>query len=132
MFQVLFVFMIQWNFLKLETGIIDSLSRQWSGIEEVVILNFRKILLKFAFFFENSWIVSFSELNDDYWPKKLLSLAHELVDQTPEKKMVLNFFHSKIWTSFKFCYHFFLYDWITNQARKLTDCRVEPHHGKYS
>ena len=24
MFQVLFVFMIQWNFLKLETGIIDS------------------------------------------------------------------------------------------------------------
>ena len=40
--------MSQWNYLKLEIGILDSLWRQWNGFEDFNILNFSKISFKFA------------------------------------------------------------------------------------
>ena len=40
--------MSQWNHLKLEIGIVDSLLRQWNGFEDIFILIFSKILLNFA------------------------------------------------------------------------------------
>ena len=36
------------NYLKLEIEILGSLFRQWNGFEDFNILNFGKILLKFA------------------------------------------------------------------------------------
>ena len=43
--------MSQWNYLKLEIGMLDSPLRQWNGSEDFNILNFSKILLKFAIVF---------------------------------------------------------------------------------
>ena len=43
--------MSQWNHLKLEIVILDSLLRQWNGFKDF-ILNFSKILLKFAIVFK--------------------------------------------------------------------------------
>ena len=42
--------MSQWNYIKLEIGIQDSLLRQWNGFEDSNNLNFSKIVLKFAIF----------------------------------------------------------------------------------
>ena len=44
--------MSQWNYLKLEIGVMDSLLRQWNGFEDFNIVNFIKILLKFAIVFK--------------------------------------------------------------------------------
>ena len=64
--------MSQWNYLKLEIGILDSLMRQLNGFEDFSIFIFGKILLKFVIVFQNFWIfLSFSEFNDHYWPTKL-------------------------------------------------------------
>ena len=44
--------MSQWNNLKIEIEILDSLLRQWGGFEDFNILIFSKILLKFAIVFK--------------------------------------------------------------------------------
>ena len=44
--------MSQWNYLKLEIGILDSFLRHWIGFEDLIILNFSKILLKLAIVFK--------------------------------------------------------------------------------
>ena len=36
------------NYFRLEVGMLDSLLRQWNGSEDANIMNFSKILLKFA------------------------------------------------------------------------------------
>ena len=69
--------------------ILDSLLRQWNGFEDFIVLNFSKILLKFAIVFN---FFSFSEFNDHYWPTKLLGLSDGLLDRTPDSKGVLNIF----------------------------------------
>ena len=44
----------QRNYLKLEIGVLDSFLRQWNGFdnENFDIMNFSKILLKFAIVFK--------------------------------------------------------------------------------
>ena len=42
----------QWNYLKLEIRILDSLLRQWNGFEDFNILIFSKIFLDFATVFK--------------------------------------------------------------------------------
>ena len=44
--------MSQWNYLKLETVLLDSLLRQLNGFEDLNILNFSKMLLKFEIVFK--------------------------------------------------------------------------------
>ena len=60
--------MNQWNYLELEIGILVSLLKQWNGFEDFNILNFSKILLKFAIvfkIFDNFCLFAFS---DHCWP----------------------------------------------------------------
>ena len=71
--------------------ILDSLLRQWNGSQGIFVLNFSKILLKFAFF---SISLSFSELNDHYWPTKLFKSQRWITWQNFwDQKMVLIFFY---------------------------------------
>ena len=45
--------MSKWNYLKPEIGILDSVLRQWNGFEDFIILNYSKILIKFAVVFKD-------------------------------------------------------------------------------
>ena len=51
MFQV-YGSLSQWNFLKQEIGILDSLLIKWNGFEDFNILNFSTILLNSAIVFK--------------------------------------------------------------------------------
>ena len=63
------IFMNQLNYSTIETGILDSLLKQWNGFEDFNILNFNKILLKFATVFK--FLKSSVLFWDHYCPTKL-------------------------------------------------------------
>ena len=87
---------------RLEKGILDSLMRQWNGFDDINILNFSDVLIKFALFFV------------------LFSLADELLDRTPETKIGFELFYCKIW---KFCL-FECYDLFTRLENKNLRSRI--------
>ena len=92
----LWIFMSQWNYFRLKTGILDTLLRQWSGFEDINILNLSKILLKFAIVFKMfEYFLSFSEFNDHYWPTKLFRFCRWLFDRIPVTKKGFDFFTAK-------------------------------------
>ena len=51
MFQV-YGSLSQWNYLKQEIGILDSLLIKWNGFEDFNVLNFSTILLNSAIVFK--------------------------------------------------------------------------------
>ena len=97
--------MSQWNYLKLEIGILDCLLRQQQGFEDFISLNFSKILLKFAFVFKIlESFCHFLSLTIITGQRSFSSLADGLRDITQETKTVLNIVTKKSGSiSFKFC-----------------------------
>ena len=101
-------------------------------LKKLLSLVFSKILLKFAIIskiFE--YLCPFLSLTIISGQQNVLGcVADGLHDRTPEKKMVLSFFHCEIWKlSFS---HFFLFDLINNKARKLEVAESLSRHGKCS
>ena len=61
-----------WNYFRLQTGILNSLLRQWNGSGDINILIFSKSLWKFAIVSKIfQCFLSFSEFNDHYRPLKI-------------------------------------------------------------
>ena len=86
MFQV-YGTLSQWNYLKLEIGLLDSLWRQWNGLENFIILNCSKILLKFAIVFKCfEYFCPFLSLTIITGQQKFSSVADGLLDIAPETK----------------------------------------------
>ena len=96
--------MSQRNYVKLETGILDSLSRQLSFFEGF-FLNFSKILLKFPIIFKIfEYSCPFLSLTIIYGQRSISSLAYRLIDLTAETKNSFEQFRCELWKLFfKFC-----------------------------
>ena len=93
--------MSQWNYLKLEIGLLDSLLWQRNSFEAFNILIFSKILLKFTIVFKVFWIfLSFSSLAIITGQWSFSNLADGLLDITPEIKSSFEPFHCEIWKHF--------------------------------
>ena len=114
MFQV-YGSLSQWNYLRLQIWILDTLSRQWSDFEEINILNFSKIL-KFAIVFKMF----------EFFCPFFSSLADGLLEITQETQNSVEHFHCEIWKLFLNFARFsqiskisFLLDLFTNKARNL-------------
>ena len=116
--------MSQWNYSKLEIGIIDNLMRQWIGFEDFKILNSSNIL-KFAIVIKVFEFFCSSSLTIITGQRSFSSLSDWLLDITPETKICFEPSYCKIWKLFKnfsiFCkfLKYQLFDLITNKARKL-------------
>ena len=97
----LWIFMSQWNLLNLEIGILGNLLRQLNGFEDFNILNFSKILLKFAIVFKIfECFCPFLNLTIIIGQRGFWSLAVGLLDITLETKVNFELFHRKIWKLF--------------------------------
>ena len=105
---------------------------EWCS-EDNNVMNFSKILLKFAVVFKIfAYFFPFLSLTIITGQRSLLSLANGLNDKHPDSKRFLNIFFSAICGNFssEFCtFSFFRYDLVTNKAKS---CSVESHHGKNS
>ena len=91
----------QWNYFRLETGILDNLMRQGNGSYDIIVLNFSKILFTFAIFFDIFSIFFFCpflSLTTITGQRNFSSLGDGLLDRTFETKMVLIFFIAKLKT----------------------------------
>ena len=96
-FSSVCIFMSQWNYFRLDTGILDNLLRQWNGFWDTLILTFRK-MLKFAIVLKIFQYLSFSESSDRYWGQRnFLSLGDGLLDWTFETKNGFELFVQRSW-----------------------------------
>ena len=95
--------MSQWNYLKLEIGIMDTLLRQWIGFEDFKILNSSNILKEICNFFPFPSLTiitgqrSFSSLSD--WLRDITSETKKLfwtfLLQNPEAfKIIFQYFEN--------------------------------------
>ena len=83
----------QWNYLKLEIGILDSLLRQWYGFEYFNILNFSNIFLQFAIVFKSfEYFCTFLSLTTITGQRSFSSLGDGLLDRTFEAKNYFELF----------------------------------------
>ena len=100
----LWIFKSQWNYLKLEIGIQDSLWRQWNGFEDFKILNFCKILLKFAIVFKIfEFFCPFLSLTIITDPGSFSSHADVLRDKIQRQIVILKFLLRNMEAFLKFC-----------------------------
>ena len=80
---------------------LNSLLRQWNGFEDFNVLNFGKILLKFAIVFKIfECFCPFLSLTIIIGQRSFSSLADGLLDITQERKNSFEHFHFKIWKLF--------------------------------
>ena len=95
------IFMSQWNFLKLEIGMLVNLLGHWNGFQDFNILNFRKTLLKFAIVFKIfEYFCPFLSLTIKTGQQGFWSLAVGLLDITAETEISFEHFHREIWKLF--------------------------------
>ena len=113
---------------------MDSLSRQRNFSEVHKITNFSKILLKFAIIFKNfEYFCPLLILTILTGQQNFLCHSVALRDRSPETKNLWTLFPlQNLETSFlNFALLFFLYDLVTNKARKL-DLQSPISSQKYS
>ena len=80
---------------------LDSLLKQWNGFEVFKVLNFSKILLKFAIVFKIfECFCPFLSLTIITGQRSFLSLADGLLDMTQKRKNSFEHFHCNIWKLF--------------------------------
>ena len=129
MFQV-YGALSQWNYWKLEIGILDSVLRQWNGFEDFNILNFSKILLKFAFVFSLRLslfkilsICPFLSLTIIPGQRSFSTLADGLLDITPDAKN--SFWEFSLLNVKAFNLNFEIFQFFKILLTRLKSCRVE-------
>ena len=80
---------------------MNSLLRQWNGVEDFNVLNFSKILLRFLIVFKIfECFCLFLSLTIITGQRSFSSLADGLLDITQERKNIFEHFHCKIWKLF--------------------------------
>ena len=124
------IFMSQWNYFRLDKGILDSLLRQSNRSWDINIVIYAKFwnLQLFPKLF--NIFCPFLSLTTITGQRIFLSLGGGFLDRAFQTKMVLSFLPQSWKLVFNFAFFsFFLFDLFTNKARKV---EVGYHHGNYS
>ena len=99
-FRKIIVFQV-YEPVKLFKGILDNLLRQLNCFEDLYILNFSKILLKFAIVFKIfEYFCSILRLTIITGQRSFSSLADGLLDITTETKNSFEHYYRQIWKLF--------------------------------